>query len=65
MSGPDDGNKQSDEEVGGRMFGKKRDPHEDMKIRLTMILWGFLSFLSIAAVANAEKIVNFIISLFR
>jgi hypothetical protein len=47
------------------MFWKKRDPHEDMKIRLTMILWAVLSFLSIAAVANAERIVNFVISLFR
>lgn len=47
------------------MFWKKRDPHEDMKIRLTMFLWGFLSFLSIAIIANIERIFEFIMSLFR
>jgi len=47
------------------MFWKKRDPNEDMKIRLTMFLWGFLSFLSLVIISNSERIFRFIMSLFR
>lgn len=47
------------------MVFKRRDPNEDMKIKLTMFLWGFLSFLSLVIISNIEKIFGFIMSLFR
>jgi len=47
------------------MFWKKKDPHAEMKIKLAMFLWGFLSFLSLVIISNIEKIFAFIMSLFK